>query len=124
MSMDPKPFLKTSIPGLYAENFRQNHPEKVQQHLNSVKFTKEALIQYYEAMIQRPDRTHVLKSVQVPVLFIIGERDLAIPLEQSMKQCHLPLISYIHILPDVAHMGMIEAAESSNKFLLEFLQNI
>ena len=120
----PKEFLKTSIPGLYAESFRASHPGEVEAHLNAAKFTIETLIQYYEAMIQRPDRTAVLKTVSFPVLFIIGELDQAVPLEQSLRQCHIPKISHIHLLPEVAHMGMIEAPDETVKFIDEFLQNI
>lgn len=120
----PKEFLDTSIPGLYAESFRKSHPEIVESHLKSAEFSGDALIQYYEAMIQRPDRTAVLKKANYPVLFIIGELDQAVPFEQSLKQCHIPEISHLHILPEVAHMGMIEAPDASLKFIGEFLQNI
>lgn len=119
-----KEFLKTSIPGLYAERFRLLHPEVITKHLDAAIFTKEVLIQYYEAMIQRPDCTDVLKNATFPILFIIGALDQAIPIGQSLEQCHLPLTSHVHIFPEVAHMGMIEAPDKSIQFLLKFLQNI
>jgi pimeloyl-ACP methyl ester carboxylesterase len=87
------------------------------------KFRPEALIQYYQAMINRPDRTGVLKNFKKPVLFIIGEKDNAIPLQTSLQQCHLPAISHVHIL-NTGHMGMVEESRLSLNMIESFLQNI
>jgi pimeloyl-ACP methyl ester carboxylesterase len=115
-------FLKTSIPGLFL------NPDGYKPCIDLVEkakqFTPEALIQYYQAMIARPDRTSVLKNFVGPILFIIGEHDKAILFEQSMQQCYLPAQSHIHILRNSAHMGMWEEAEKVNIAVLEFLQSI
>jgi pimeloyl-ACP methyl ester carboxylesterase len=114
-------FLKTSIPGLFL------NPENYQPCINLVEkakhFTAEALIQYYQAMVARPNRTEVLKNFAGPILFIIGEHDKAVPFEQSMQQCYLPAQSHIHILRNSAHMGMWEEVEKVNTILLQFLLN-
>lgn len=116
-------FLKTSTPNLFTQQYKDAHAEKVEALIEAGKnFTAEALIQYYEAMIARPDRTNVLKSFPKPVLFIIGEHDQAIPFEASMKQCHLPSQSHVHILRKSAHMGMWEEAGKANNILLSFLK--
>ncbi|MBK7375228.1 MAG: alpha/beta hydrolase [Chitinophagaceae bacterium] len=73
-------------------------------------------------MINRPDRTAVLKNFSKPILFIIGEQDNAVPFAQSMQQCYLPVQSHIHILRNSAHMGMLEETAATNNFLLGFLQ--
>jgi pimeloyl-ACP methyl ester carboxylesterase len=86
-------------------------------------FTSEALIQYYNAMINRPDRANVLKSSAKPILFIIGEKDNAIPLQASLQQCHLPAMAHVHILK-TGHMGMIEKKSESLQILQSFLGNI
>ena len=51
----------------------------------------------------------VLKKLNLPVLFVIGKEDSAIPYELSLKQTHLPDLADIQILEGVGHMGMIEA---------------
>lgn len=84
----------------------------------SKSFTDEAIIQYYRAMINRPDRISVLKNFSKPILFIIGEHDKAVPFEQSMQQCYMPGQSHIHILRNSAHMGMLEEADKVNNALL------
>ena len=117
-------FLKTMIPSLFTKDFFEKNAEKVADLLeNGKKFKDETLIQYYEAMIDRPDRTAILKSFDKPILFIIGEHDLAIPLDISLQQCHLPMQSYVHILDQSAHMGMWEEKVKSNSILLDFLVN-
>jgi pimeloyl-ACP methyl ester carboxylesterase len=86
-------------------------------------FSAASLVSYYEAMILRPDRTNVLKNYSRPVQFIMGKFDNAIPLEQGLQQCHLPGLSYIHILDHSGHMGMWEEPALSNGFLESFLSN-
>jgi pimeloyl-ACP methyl ester carboxylesterase len=115
-------FLKTAIPGLFSEAFNKNHEAIVQKCIDKAKtFTVEALVQYYEAMIARSDREHILKNTNVPVFFIIGLLDQAVPSSQSLAQTYLPPVSYVHILPEVAHMGMLEATDLCNNYLSAFL---
>lgn len=113
-------FLKAVIFDLFTETWANNNQPIVDLQVEkSKKFTDEAIIAYYQAMINRPDRTHVLKSFPHPIHFIIGEHDKAVPFEQSMQQCYLPNLSYIHILRKSAHMGMFEEAEKLNEVLLQ-----
>lgn len=113
-------FLRTAIPNLFAG--KQHLIEMEDLIEEGRKFTPEALIQYYHAMINRADTKDVLKTFNKPVLFIIGEKDNAIPLQASLQQCHLPAISHVHIL-DTGHMGMIEESERSLSIVESFLQN-
>ncbi len=116
-------FLKAVIFDLFTENWAAKNPEAVDRQIEKSKdFTDEAIIAYYQAMINRPDRTHVLKSFPKPILFIIGEHDKAVPFEQSMQQCYLPNHAYIHILRNSAHMGMFEETDKLNEALLQFLK--
>jgi pimeloyl-ACP methyl ester carboxylesterase len=118
-------FLKTSTPNLFTQQYKNNQPEKVNALIDAgKKFTEAPLVQYYEAMIARPDRTNVLKTFSKPILFIIGQHDQAIPFESSMKQCHLPAQSHIHILRQSAHMGMWEEEAKANNILLSFLTEL
>lgn len=112
-------FLQTSIPGLFYQPEMSAWPSKLMEQGKN--FTKAALIQYYQAMLERPDRTAVLQQSVVPVLFIIGQHDAAIPFESSLKQCHLPAQSHVHILRHSAHMGMLEEKEKCNAILLDYL---
>jgi len=88
----------------------------------SKEFNPLSLIQYYEAMMKRPDRTDMLKKIKKPILFIIGEKDNVIPLQSILQQCYLPSESHIHILEKSAHMGMLEETEKSNQIIYDFLK--
>ncbi len=116
-------FIKQSVPNLFTEAYRiKNSPILAEMIARYCSFDPLALIAYYEAMIQRPDRTTVLQSFNKPILFIIGKNDKAIPFEDSMKQCHLPQMAAVEIMENSAHMGMWEEKEKSTQALLDFLQ--
>lgn len=116
-------FLKTTIPNLFSAGFKKKSPQSVEALITAASsFSTPALQQYYEAMKNRPDRTHVLQSNPLPVLFVIGTEDVAAPLPDVIRQTHLPLISYIHVLKGVGHMGMWEATAELNTALLAFIK--
>ena len=116
-----KAFLDTLIPNLYSQPTKGEHPELLKAHLaQAADLSPESLIAYYKAMIQRPDRTEVLKQSEVPVLFIFGKEDQAVPMEDGLKQCHLPKTSVVEILEKTGHMGMIEETPLANRYLVEY----
>lgn len=115
-------FLKTAIPNLYAPASKEQHPRWIEEHLSmAYNFSDENLVSYYMAMIQRPDRTAVLRESTVPVLFVLGQHDAAVPLQDGLKQCYLPQIAYIHILEKAGHMGMIEEKNRAAQLMLQFI---
>jgi pimeloyl-ACP methyl ester carboxylesterase len=115
-------FLKTITPSLFSPGFKKEKPGFINEFIAGLKgFSAEALVSYYEAMMQRPGRIQVLKNVKIPVLFIMGEQDNAVPLPDTLQQCHLPEKCYIHILKKSGHMGMMEEADNANRILEEFL---
>lgn len=118
----PFEFLKNTIPNLYSSSSKEQSPGIVQQHISSVgNFSGAALVSYYVSMMERPDRLYLLSQTHFPVLFIMGKYDTAVPLEDGLKQCHLPNRSYVHILENSGHMGMMEEPEKSNQILNQYL---
>jgi pimeloyl-ACP methyl ester carboxylesterase len=117
-----KAFLETATPNLFSPVTKDERPGLVDKQLAGLSnFSPHTLVLYYQAMIQRPDRVAVLKNARVPVLFIMGKYDTAVSFQDQLKQCHLPEISYIHILEHSGHLGMLEETVKSNEALLEFL---
>ncbi len=118
-------FLKTVTPNLFSQHTKDKNPELIDEQIAGLdNFSPIALVSYYNAMMMRPDRTEVLRNTTVPVLFIMGKYDVAVPVEDGLKQCHLPENSYIHILQESGHMGMLEEPEKSNQILEKFLLDI
>ncbi len=115
-------FLKNTIPNLFSARFKDEYPEEVEALIEKGKeFKTEALVYYYTAMMNRPDRTKVLRIATVPVLFIAGTEDIAAPLQDLLQQVPLPNVSQVNILGGVGHMGMLEAPGEVNTYLLNFL---
>ena len=118
-------FLKNFIPNLFGKKFKSEHPEKINELIEKAhNFSKQALEDYFRAMMKRPDRTHVLKNSKVPVLFVMGTEDIGAPMKDVLQQVHLPKIAYIHILENCGHIGMWEATEKMNNTTLEFIKGI
>ncbi|NOT51520.1 MAG: alpha/beta hydrolase [Chitinophagaceae bacterium] len=118
-------FLKTATPNLFSPKTKDERPGLIDEQVAGLdNFSSLALVSYYEAMMQRPDRTELLRKTTVPVLFIMGEYDNAVPMQDGLKQCHLPENSYIHILRRSGHMGMLEEPGISNETLEKFLSDI
>jgi pimeloyl-ACP methyl ester carboxylesterase len=116
-------FIKATIPNLFGERFKQQHPERVNE-LTEVgqQFNKETLVAYYQAMIERKDRTHLLKQATVPVLFFIGEEDKAVNPNDAIAQTALPPVCHAELVKEIAHMGMWEATTQVNHSIDEFIK--
>ena len=118
-------FVKGTTPGLFTDDYKATHASEIESLIQKGNgFGKAALQQYYKAMMLREDKTLVLQNSAVPVLFILGTEDKAVPLADGLRQAHLPNIAYIHILQKVGHMAMWEEADEVNECLLKFIQDI
>jgi len=117
-------FIKTTTPNLFSVGYKQASADKVQALIEKgANFKKEALKQYYHAMMVRPDRSNVLRNSKIPVLFIAGTDDVAAPLQDVLQQVSLPATAYMHILQNTGHMGMWEATEAVNTYVLQFIED-
>ena len=115
-------FLQQATPNLFSDNTKQRKPDMVEEIINRYSnFNPNSLVHYYEAMIQRPDRSEVLRKFAKPVLIIAGDHDTAVPPKHSLEQSYLPELSYFQALKNSGHMGMLEEPGESNQVLGEFL---
>lgn len=118
-------FLKTTSPNLFSQKTKDEKPELINEFIAGLhNFSAKALVSYYNSMIHRPDRTEMLQKANVPVLFIMGKYDNAVPLDDGLKQSHLPEKSYIYVLQNSGHMGMLEEKNKCNEILEKFLLEI
>jgi pimeloyl-ACP methyl ester carboxylesterase len=86
--------------------------------------SRDAVIGYTRAMRDRPDQTKTLKSFKKPTLFLGGDRDPGIPVTAIREQATFSQRPEIHILPGVAHMGMIEKPDEVAAKIMGFLSKI
>lgn len=116
-------FLQTAIPNLFSNTSKTLLINEISELKNGAKkFKNSTLNQYYGAMIKRPNYTDILKKTNKPMLFIIGNEDLAAPMQDVLQQTYLCNISQINIFLNTAHMSMLEAKDDLNSAISHFLQ--
>jgi pimeloyl-ACP methyl ester carboxylesterase len=64
----------------------------------------------------------VLKHFHKPVLFLAGEKDAGITVDSINKQAAISPLAQVHILRDVAHMGMLEDEKKSLEIVRYFAE--
>ncbi len=107
-------FLCEFIPSLFtAENQVKYKAEIGKLVADAKKMSKEAVIAANLGMASRPDRTHILKNIRVPVLFMAGKQDVRIPFDKVLEQIAMPNDCVALLMGDVAHMGYLEAKEKT-----------
>jgi pimeloyl-ACP methyl ester carboxylesterase len=118
-------FMKTTIPNLFSQRFNTEHKDLVDELIaQGNQFTAETLIAYYTAMINRPNRSHILQKTTVPVLFFIGAEDKAVSPADALAQTALPTVCMAKLIPGIAHMGMLEATTELNNTIGEFCTTV
>lgn len=114
-------FVKQLIPVLFAPAFAASNSYLIGKLVHAASaYPQAGITGGLEAMIARPDRSHVLKNASCPVLFIVGEEDQVIPADQSLSQTILSPAASVHILEKTGHMGMLEAPRKTERILREF----
>ncbi len=115
-------FVKQLIPGLFPPVFVRSNAFLIEKlTYRATRYPGAGIVNALQAMKDRPDQSEVLKNIQVPVLFIIGAKDTAIPAEASIEQTHLPAVAQVHILEKVGHMGQFEAKKATQSMVRQFV---
>ena len=118
-------FLETTVPNLFGTHTKETNPGIVLDFIQALPpFSNEALIAYYHAMMARPNLTDVLATTTVPVLFVLGDQDIAVALEDTLPQTKMPNSAYLYVLENCGHMGMLEHPVIFNKAVLNFLDKV
>jgi pimeloyl-ACP methyl ester carboxylesterase len=98
------------IPSLFAPDLRERHAAAIDKLVKQAsKISTESLIASTLGMKLRPDSSELLKSLDIPVYFIVGMKDSRAPLDRICEMLLLPKHSEALILKDIGHMGYIEA---------------
>ena len=74
------------------------------------------------AMMNRKDKSEVLKNSNVPVLFIDGEEDEAAPIALTLKQASYPVNADFHLFSKCKHMSVFERKAEVQKILSAFCE--
>ncbi len=116
-------FIRQMIPNLFSDEFKTRHPDVLENEAEKgLQLEVKALISFYTAMINRPDRTKVLKDAGFPVQFVIGKEDKAIPIDVAAQQSTLSNRTFVEVYTNCAHMSMLENPEQLTHDLKEFTE--
>lgn len=116
-------FLKGMAQNLFAKHFANKHPEAITQVVeNGNKLSVTVLCNFYKAIMERTDKTEMLKTVPFPIQWIIGDEDVATPMTEALQQCHLAPVNSVHIYENCGHMAFIEMPERLTKDLVSFFE--
>jgi pimeloyl-ACP methyl ester carboxylesterase len=102
------------IPSLFAPELRKKHEAAIEKLVRQAsQITTESLIASAEGMKLRPDSAEFLKTLDIPVLFIVGMKDSRAPLDRIGEMILLPKHSESLVLKEIGHMGYIEAFDKT-----------
>ena len=117
-------YLETATPNLFGDTFKKTNPGTIQDLIEGgLRTSQEAMIQYVFAMRNRKAMTHLLQQSNLPVWMIVGDADLAVPIQDSLEQIKLLPSSNSLVLKEVGHMGMFEATDQVNEFIHQCIQS-
>jgi pimeloyl-ACP methyl ester carboxylesterase len=115
-------YIKQLFQSLTTPAFNEANAELIQTMTDkALKINATSVANAIEAIRTRKDNSEMLKELACPVLFIVGEEDQISPKKMSLQQLSLPMTADIHILPNVAHLGMIEATEITQTIVKRFV---
>lgn len=87
----------------------EHYPEAF-SFINSVK--PESAIAGQQAMLEKQDRSKVLRKLDVPVWLLGGEHDSHVAFESLLKMCILPKQVKISKMKESGHLAMVEEKEA------------
>jgi pimeloyl-ACP methyl ester carboxylesterase len=118
-------FITKFFPSLFSEETRHKFKKEIEKMVaRAGKMSPEAVIASQEGMKIRPDRSEVLRSASVPVLFILGMKDPKVPVERYWEMLSLPKHSEALLMKDVAHMGFLEDPLATVKAVYFFARKV
>jgi len=107
-------------------------PENIGRLENEIKYlqslaskmTKQGIVNALEGMKERPNREHILKKSDYPILFIAGKKDSRIAWEEIIPQIKLCKYGSTLMLEEAGHMGFYEEKERTLNAILRFAKKI
>ncbi len=102
-------FVKQMTANLFADNFRAVHPLIAKHKAEAgLELSTEGMLNFYEAMIARPDHSATIAAAHYPVQWIIGEKDNIINFTKNLSECHNCPINFVTLYTDCGHISTIE----------------
>jgi pimeloyl-ACP methyl ester carboxylesterase len=115
-------YVVNFIPTLFDPSKRQQMNQEIKDLQDQCLETKmESIIAAQRGMATRPSRIHVLKKLEVPILFVYGKSDNRIPVELALAQAMEARHAEVLLLENVAHMSHLEERDYIRPRILNFV---
>ena len=115
-------FISQMVPNLFSDAFKRSDPKIVEEQVaQAMKMEAKSMVNFYYAMMNRPDRTNVLDKAIFPIQWIGGINDNLISYKKILAQSHRSGINFVSFYNNCGHMSMFEAPERLSKDLREFV---
>jgi pimeloyl-ACP methyl ester carboxylesterase len=82
----------------------------------------EGVVSALKAMRDRPDQTRVLAELQVPLLVMVGERDVITPPEEAWRMAQHAPGAKVVVIPAAGHLSNLEQPAAFNAALASWLK--
>jgi len=117
-----EPFVKGMVPNLFSDSFKELHQDIIEKQVErGMKLEDSSMIAFYNAMINRPDRTSILKNASIPVQWIIGKEDSVVPVNSALQQARMARVNFVSLYSHCGHMSMLEQPEKLANDLKDFI---
>lgn len=115
--------FEANIPKAFADD----NLEKLSEKLNWAKEIAyqtpgEGIIANLNGMMQRPDRSRLLKETAKPFLLIAGKKDKYIDYESVIPKIELPEQGKLVTLENSGHLGFVEEQKKSLEYIYDFMK--
>ena len=113
------PFIQKQIPKMVASTYP---PEKTQALVERYQdLPADALISGMKAMVDRPDRTDILRNALYPVLLVLGREDQLIPYDKTARLASLSNQISVATIEQAGHLSMVEQPDASIQAIRSFI---
>lgn len=114
-------YITSVIPNLFFERSGLKANKRIFKLVKiAAKQPKEGIIAAIHGMRNRIDRTHILRDLKIPILFIAGQDDFLIPLESIVEMNNRVPNAKLIVIENCGHAGFYEQEKESYKAIQEF----
>jgi len=113
------------LPGMLGKTTRARRPEitnAIHRMISSAPV--DGVVGALEAMLNRPDSTPTLSTIDVPTLVVAGDEDTIIPLEQAQVMYAGIRGSTLEVITAAGHLSNLERPAAFNHVVSEFLARL
>lgn len=114
-------FVRELYNSIFNDSFKKKNRKLIDGLiLQAQKYLPDAVMRANAAMMNRKDKSDVLKNAQIPVLFINGEEDESAPVAYTLKQASYPANADFNLFAECKHMSVFERKAETLKIIAAF----